>query len=359
MVVTYRRAKRKGAVKGASPGGKPPITCKTQKIIERDFKAMKKIFAIALALVMVLSMASAFASQCTAGFDWTSTSVSNCGKAKVEVVPYVKVNNGCGGFNWQVSTCAGAVKGENVYYAVKLTVDANVDPEWWDKAELTITTSGLENVAYNKANLGKVGVDLGADKECVYYYNWAEGWKKVASDGISVADDVQATPESAYIQRSVVVDSSKAKVCVKLASTGNNFTEGVVGKYYVKYSPNAGNMIVYDKKGGNALAVYGFNADSVVVTVDYTNAGSCAPNDVASIKAFFGIAEGTKLTQKLVNKNFGWDDKVEDCFKWSGNATALVDPECKIEIPKTGDVSVVAYAVMALVAAAGAMGLKK
>ena len=56
--------------------------------------------------------------------------------------------------------------------------------------------------------------------------------------------------------------------------------------------------------------------------------------------------------------------KIDDAFGpfvelCKANGTAIVDPECKIEIPKTGDVSVVAYAVMALVAAAGAMGLKK
>ena len=63
--------------------------------------------------------------------------------------------------------------------------------------------------------------------------------------------------------------------------------------------------------------------------------------------------------KKAINANFGWNDEIESCFTWSKNGTAIVNPECKVEIPKTGDASVVAYAVMALVAAAGAMGLKK
>ena len=59
---------------------------------------MKKIFAIALALVMVLSMASAFAAAtlpgtCSFG-SWDCTTYANkCGVAKAEVVLFVKGNN--------------------------------------------------------------------------------------------------------------------------------------------------------------------------------------------------------------------------------------------------------------------------
>ena len=326
---------------------------------------MKKIFAIALALVMVLSMASAFASACMGGFDWTATSANNCGKAKVEVVPYVKANNGCGGYNWQVSDCAAAVNGEHVYFALKLTVDADLDAEWWAKADMKITTSGLTTPVWNGGvpENGLTATTATSDKEAVWYFDFTtDTWFKVGTDAgnISVADDVESTPNTKFIKQGVVGDASKAKVCVKLTSTGNNFSEGVVGKYYVSYGTfgTYKALKVYDKKGGTVIAEYTVNADDVVTKVDYTNAGSCAPYDVASIKGFFGIVEGTKLTQKLINKNFGWDDKQEDCFKWNTKATAVVDAECVVAIPKTGDVSVVAYAVMAVVAAAGAM-LKK
>ena len=105
---------------------------------------MKKIFAIALAVVMVLSMASAFASNCTAGFDWTcATSVNKCGKATVEVIPYVKANDSCGGFKWVPNTCAGAVNTDVVHYVVKMSVDANPDKEWFDAATFSLTAKGL------------------------------------------------------------------------------------------------------------------------------------------------------------------------------------------------------------------------
>ena len=306
---------------------------------------MKKIFAIALALVMVLSMTAAFASPCTAGFDWTATSTTACGKAKLEVVPYVKVSNGCGGYDWQVSECAGSVKDEKVYFAIKLTVDADLDTEWWNKAALTISSTGMTS-NYTKAALDKTGV-ASSDKEAVYYYKWegSGSWVKVGTEAgqISVADDVEvASAVGVYMKGMEVADSSKAKVCVNLNSTGNDFSSGTVGKYFVTW--NNGLLQVWEKNGAAAtewLATYTVNADDVVTKVEY-QAKSCAPYDMASIKAFFGIDEGTKITQKLVNKNFGWDDKIEDCFKWNAT-TAIVDAECVVAIPKTGDASVLAW----------------
>ena len=436
MVVTYRRAKRKGAVKGASPGGKPPITCKTQKIFERDFKAMKKIFAIALALVMVCSMAVALASPCSGPFDWTKAADANkCGKITVEVVPYIKVNDGCGGVEYKVSTCAAAVKTERVYYALKLTAEANLDAEWLAKAELKMGLSGLkDNVITDKMVIGMNGVDTTKDKQVVYYLrNDLNVWVDETTDDFDIKD---------YIFNNTVTDARKAKVCVTVKSE-NAFTEGIVGDYYVVYDagkaavagetkteilkPTAewlwqnglisleeyalylakdnkdiynawtgsnvnavdvekyaaakakvdklleeyvttkkevkpgtaaidGTIKVYDKKGGTLLVTYTIKDDKIY-KIDYTQA--CGKAQYETIKAFFGLDINTTITSKLIKKNFGWDDEVKHCFQWSKNASAIVDPECKIEIPKTGDVSVVAYAVMALVAAAGAMGLKK
>ena len=393
---------------------------------------MKKIFAIALALVMVLSMASAFASPCMGGFDWTKASATNCGKAKIEVVPYVKVSNGCGGFKWEVSECAGSVKTENVYFAVKMTVDANPDKEWFDEAKAVINTKGLTTKWPKDALLPWNGVKYDTTAETVYYYNFkTDVWGKVGTETgeISVADDVESTTVvDNYIKGWKVNDSSIAKVCVTLTSK-KVFQEGVVGEYYVVYTkaekavaatkatltyevvnpdlskyavfsgstqltdwaisyangkivataPEAkaetaefglyelqtggwmlvagaesyagsdasdaayATLKVFDKKGDAApLAIYYIGANDKVVAVDYTNAGSCTPNDMASIKAFFGIAEGTAITQKLLNSNFGWDDKQEDCFKWNA-ASAIVDAECVVAIPKTGDASVLAW----------------
>ena len=145
---------------------------------------MKKIFAIALALVMVLSMASAFAFCKTGDYAWDcATDVCNFGKAKVEVVPYVATNACDGkGVEYVESTCAGAVYGQKVFYAIKLTVPADINAEWFAKATLTVEEKGLKNSTFDAlaASHGVLGAietykDFG-EKEMVWYvYNNESG----------------------------------------------------------------------------------------------------------------------------------------------------------------------------------------
>lgn len=68
---------------------------------------MKKIFAIALALVMVLSMASAFATlQCDPKWDWAGTTYTyDCGTAQIFVDEYVRANTACG-YDLVANSCA-------------------------------------------------------------------------------------------------------------------------------------------------------------------------------------------------------------------------------------------------------------
>ena len=337
---------------------------------------MKKIFAIALALVMVLSMASAFASPCTAGFDWTTTAAANkCGKGSIEVVPYVKANDACEKYAWQVSTCAGAVNTEHVFYAVKLNVEANPDNAWWDKAVATLSYKGLEAAAPALAsNLYDIpeyldGQDVD-DKANTFYFNFNTGYFDLVNDDFTFG--------GAYVKQEKVVKASEAKVCAKLVSKTGDFEAGIVGDYYVAVDyvgadGDTGAMLVVEADKGmtkaqikglaeNLAAAYLSNNSAAMDTVlaavpnavgyifvdgevavagRYTD--KCSTSFFKSVGSFLGIEIGTKMNQDLINKNFGWKNEQESCFSWSDKGASIVDAECVVAIPKTGDASVLAW----------------
>ena len=333
---------------------------------------MKKIFAIALALVMVLSMASAFASPCTSGFSWVKDpAATKCGKGSIEVVPYVKVNNSCGGYDWQVSTCASAVNTENVYYAVKLNVEANPDNAWWDKAVATLSYKGLDGTAPVLANtlagvpeiLAQKEID---DKANTWYYNFTNGgyWELV-EDGFTLGD--------AHVKQAGVVKAADAKVCAKLVSKLGDFEAGILGDYYVRVeyvggSDKVGAMLVVDADDAakvesgllekiaagvaqNGLSTAAFPVENAVgyifvdgeVHVVGKLNDKCSTSFFNTVTSFFGIELGTKMDKELINKNFGWKNEQESCFSWSDKGAAIVDAECVVAIPTTGDASVLAW----------------
>ena len=328
---------------------------------------MKKIFAIALALVMVLSMASAFASACVTGpFDWScATTTNKCGKAKFEVIPYVTTNAACNELSYVQSNCAAAINGENVYYALKLTIDKDVDPEWWATVKLYYSIAGMTK---NKEKTAVANVELDMNKYpedtskngWVYYLTLnADGTQKAWSKEVTEDDNFDIAN---VMNKSVVKEYAKAKVCAYLEAESTLGNKVTVGNYMVEYALDGNQkdywLNVYNKDGSTKLVAYKIDAKSEkVVKIDYTSA--CGEADYATIKAFMGLDIGTCVTKDAIKANFGWKESPKSCYQWATKGTAVVDPECKIEIPKTGDVSVVAYAVMALVAAAGAMGLKK
>ena len=334
---------------------------------------MKKIFAIALALVMVLSMASAFAANCVVP-DWScAEDVCALGKGKVEVIPYVK-GNGCNGTGntWSVSTCAGAVYNDYVYFAVKVTVDENPNTEWWADAALKFETKGLGNVSVLGAN-GTAGnlaegrmateiANLDKNKELKtgeYYLVYDNTDSYVA---VKAADFV-AGEKTLFMAK--VTDASKAKVCVVLDAE-NDFTSATVNGYKVEYAKgntNPSDILAFTKDGKTLLVyvdtdakivkfVVRVNGTEKVVTT-YNNDGTKFHDDktgadfdwtcdewgkfLKGVMDSFNLAFKTCITHKAVVANFGWDDEVKSCFTWSDDVVSVVNTECVVAIPKTGD----------------------
>lgn len=357
---------------------------------------MKKIFAIALALVMVLSMASAFASSwCRTDFDWNcATAVCDNGTGSVELIPYVKGND-CGKGNlFTVSKCAGAVNGDNIYFAIKLTVDANPNKEWWDAAKLDFSSKkGIGTIRNLAGNFNYLPMTAGGLTDLIkaansgdlkageYYLALVNGDRKLVK-----AADFDADNTTLFTAN--VTEAAKAKVCVKLSSENKLATgSAIIGDWTVSFAEDGtnGNLLTFTKKGGAKVGVrLDKDTDKVVrvsgskdngvnfitfvsmdngMLVDTAGArygtGCNEAALVMEVMNLFKFNFGTCMTKKAIQANFGWSAESESCFKWNKDALAVVNSECQVAIPKTGDVSVVAYAVMALVAAAGAMGLKK
>ena len=373
---------------------------------------MKKIFAIALALVMVLSMASAFATYCD-GWNWNcSTTTVNCNKASIEVVPYIRATNACStGFDFTAGTCAAAVPNENVYFGLKVTVPSDMSKDWWENAKLSIKLSNVQGAGTTAAiNITAFGLKGKTDgmsydnvkKGGVYYLfsnqtndakafnptNAADVWVNYAFE----KEDADFTFGNKNVF-SAKAQSTSAKVCATLASEWDGTSVVTIGAYTFKVKNIGGanqTITVYtDYKADNdygeaidltfnsdlkvATATYwknnvrgatlvGYNADATAFKDAAGNVYGYTCNDGAFLKKvfeFMGISFDTCMTKDAIKKNIGWDDEVKSCTNYSKTGSVAVNPECQVEIPKTGDVSVVAYAVMALVAAAGAMGLKK
>ena len=320
---------------------------------------MKKIFAIALALVMVLSMTAAFASECNVGpYDWScATSVTNCGKATVEVLPLVKVNDACGTWKMEVSNCAAAVTSNDVYYAIKLTIDKNVDLDWYGQANLTVTEKG-NNTTDGKWSSNTVALTSivatshltaanDASGDGYVYYLGFDGKNIVTVSGEQTEAEEKAELKAVYNTMNVG-NASKAKVCATLKSE-NKFTSAKVGSYTVSWVANPSkyvNALSFVDKDNNRVSLF-MDKNDKVQFIEAVVADNCSTQAglIADVLAKYnlGCGYGLCITEDAVKANFGWKDKVESCFSWSDKAASVVDAECVVAIPKTGDASVLAW----------------
>ena len=383
---------------------------------------MKKIFAIALALVMVLSMASAFAFVGTCGkYEYTCPTAS-CGVAKAEVVKFV-ANNTIDQYQ-ESPDCAAVVVGRPIFYGIKITFDKDLNEQWYYHTETKL------QIKENNVNAGPgAGRDETADRQLallaakkagsvagntywVEFPNdpvghtlqdslngarlvseWNQNCVKEAvpfNTNVSVTanvlydfNGVTHTPSGlTYIDTALLtwinaedlpstteIDYGTFKVSVYKNWTDPDFTgeNATVFDYVIKVMKNGANDVWFYVKNGVVSYIWEngtyFKALENGTYISTGTSGNRAANcsDISAAAALIGIKLGDCVNGGTIKAIFGWSNGSANKATWNKDAVAIANAECqvKVEIPKTGDVSVVAYAVMALVAAAGAMGLKK
>lgn len=241
---------------------------------------MKKIFAIALALVMVLSMASAFAFVGTCGkYEWTCDT-AKCGVAKAEVVQFV-ANNTID--RYEESTCAAVVVGRALNYGVKVTFDKDVNPQWFyhKNTKLVIETSGMKGAAkfeYNLSELtGKKGpADVSGKtywlREVGGKYELVSDWEPACVFGdIALTTRANVTAKVGYDFNGVTVNPSDLTYA---KNPDNLSTEWIdYGDFQVRVHKNYGGKVEYAitvKKGGDVYTVWVING--IAKFVSETNA---------------------------------------------------------------------------------------
>ena len=336
---------------------------------------MKKIFAIALALVMVLSMASAFAMNCL-NIDWSTS--TNCGTGSVEVVPYVLGNKAGGGNTYKQSDCAAAVNNQYVYFALKVTVADSANDSWWEKTTMTLSKAdGLVDDLYKVTNAGVAAIsgstvsnfsmaDLGARVEAAsadgslkageYYVTNTWGFSTSFNAlnnlfAVEVADvnegvEVCAKIESGAKASAAEIEINGAKVqildagdlyTIKVDDVKFNFED--TGKFLSATVASANNYTYYSFCDGKYYSNNGVYAEAACDNkADY--------KAITDAMAAINITWGQKISQATAAAKLAWSAKVSDCFTWNDEALSTVNAECQVQvmsIPKTGDASVLAW----------------
>ena len=192
----------------------------------------------------------------------------------------------------------------------------------------------------------RVDAATAADEAAQTELTAAQAAHAAAEDALAAApskDDIKEK-EEATKEKKAALDEAQAAYDVAAATSGALATAPTA--YYNKYDGTSFSGV----KGSLILA-------TGTITGTPTSTNNCS--DLAKMLQMINIKLGDCVKGSTIKAIFGWEDSASSKATWNKNALAIVNPECQVAIPKTGDVSVVAYAVMALVAAAGAMGLKK
>jgi len=104
---------------------------------------------------------------------------------------------------------------------------------------------------------------------------------------------------------------------------------------------------VYVSVGGDFVKMTGYtNLSAVAFESAESKEYSFTCNEGAYLKEVFDFLKvdfDTCMTNAGITNNFGWKDEVKSCTNYKTEGQAVVNAECVVAIPKTGDASVLAW----------------
>ena len=318
---------------------------------------MKKIFAIALAVVMVLSIASV-----ASAFEWgpgAATTNDNFG-IQVSVEKYA-LNTGVYSWNYVEDPYITAANGADVYYVVKATYTKDISTA--DAVNLKVDFEGIQGKDFSRI--------VGGQKGETYYYNGNTGKWNLATANTKI-DDI--------VIRARCFDTTSAAITVE-ATSSRDLTEVFSwGGYYVLKYDDGSKVLFFDVESdanhayqyyfnpndnttkwvGNWVC-FNLNGDGLVVSVDTKTDGQYVTKLYSDLGFTYADVDADKIYMNDDNLRsaFGFSYKVTDSVNWTAtNHPIIVDTN--VGIPKTGDnASVIGFAMIMVAVVAAAVAVRK
>ncbi len=331
---------------------------------------MKKIFAIALAVVMVLSIASVAGAAFNWGPGTTNSAETFASRYQIDVVKLVNETGIIGSNRVLEDDNATAVNNAPVYFYIRLTVSGASDtPDAiQDHVEACVEFTSLEN--WNGTALTNEGyVDCTGLPNGTYYYvinPTGEGengrWRyQPLTNDINNSDLANAVIEARCL------DTETAKVTATVRSRRPLVGDAIyeVGDFKFEVENNV--VRFYDADGKH-LVSFIRNGDGLVTGRQYPQ--NVNSEDVMELYAWLNDGNANTFMAALDNKDiymsndnlwaaFGFSYSQSDSATWKANSTPIIlDPT--VSIPKTGDnASVIGFAMIMVAVVAAAVAVRK